>query len=128
MDSKSLEYHCGVIKVRDDLEKMSKKLESVRDNASYEKCRRRGGASTGSSATKERERFDKTIRSRAIKELHRREREIAVELKKEYKPYLDADVQTIREFPEAIGSPKTKRQLIKSTFQYTTFSLLACTY
>ena len=88
----------------------------------------KGGVSTGSSATKERERFDKTVRSRAMKELRRRERDIAVELKKEYKPYLDADVQTIREFPEAIGSPKTKRQLIKSTFQYTTLSLLVCTY
>ena len=127
MDSKSLEYHCGVIKVRNDLEKMSKEIGVGQRQRILRTVPPKRWVSTGSSATKERERFDKTVRSRAMKELRRRERDIAVELK-EYKPYLDADVQTIKEFPEAIGSPKTKRQLIKSTFQYTTFSLLACTY
>ena len=126
MDSKSLEYHCGVTKVRDDLEMMSKKLALVRDNASYERSYS-SGASTGSSK-QERERFDQTVRSRAMKEFRRREHEIAVELKKEYQPYLDADVQTIKEFPEAIGSPKTKRQLIKSTYNTLHNSLFASLY
>ena len=48
-----------------------------------------------------------------MKELQRREKEFAMEIKQEYKPYLEADVQTIKDFPETIGSPKTKRQLIK---------------
>ena len=35
MDNKSLEHHCGVNKVREDLDKITRKLAMVRDSASY---------------------------------------------------------------------------------------------
>ena len=108
-----------MIKVRNDLEKMSVKL-AVRDTLLRTVPKRWGF--NGSSATKERERFqDSSITGN--ERIAETERDIAVELKKEYKPYLDADVQTIKEFPKLLDLPKLKAT-DKSTFQYTTFSLL----
>mgnify|MGYP001177289756 FL=1 len=113
MDNKSLEHHCGVNKVREDLDKITRKLAMVRDSASYKNNHNNHRKKKASTSPKERESFDHTVRLRAMKELQRREKEFAMEIKQEYKPYLEADVQTIKDFPETIGSPKTKRQLIK---------------
>ena len=118
MDTKSLEHHCGVVKVRQELDKISRKLALVKHKTSFKKSSHYDNSNSDStqvvSLPDDRDHFDRTVRERAMKVLKEREREFAIEIKREYKPYLEADVQTIKDFPETIGSPKTKRQLIKS--------------
>ena len=118
MDTKSLEHHCGVVKVREELDKISRKLALVKNKTSFKNSSHYDNSNSnkthGVSLPDEREHFDRTVRKRAMKVLKEREREFAREIKREYKPYLEADVQTIKDFPETIGSPKTKKQLIKS--------------
>ena len=109
-DKDKLEVYTGVAKVRKELDVLQKKFTRVQNGARYSsqsKTKNRGGFSP------EKEELKRSQRVEARKKQKKEDQKLAQSIRDQYRPLLKQDIETIKKFPEEIGSKRSKEQLIK---------------
>ena len=110
-DKDKIETYTGVAKVRKDLEVLQKKFRSVQDGASY--GRKSPKKQKKDMSSPEREMMERTQRLSARAKQKKKEQKMAQSIRDQYRPLLKQDIDSIKKFPEEIGTKRSKEQLIK---------------
>jgi hypothetical protein len=108
-EKEKIEMYTGMTKVKADLERIKKRYRAVQSGASYVRRSPRKAVP----GSPEQAKMAQTKRKQDRANQKRKDQELAQTIRDRYRPLLKADIEKIKNYPEEVGSKKSKEQLIK---------------